>query len=471
MEVRVPQLAEGVEVGTVVSVLVKEGETVKKNQVLLELETNKAVATIPAPEAGSIAKISVKEGDEVPVGGLLMMLSQNGAAVAAPAPSAAAPAARAAVAVAAPTITPAPSAAQVPAVSAQSGVYHYESKSGLTPPASPTIRKVASDIGIDLTRVKGSESGGRIVMADLKAYLNFLQARAFSSAADANVSASAPAAKTAQPSIDFSKWGPVSRKKMTPLRKAISAQMLASWSVTPRVTQFDDVTVDHVMTVRKTLVDEYKAKGASLTITPFILKAVVATLKKHPVFNTSMDEAAGEVVYKEYFNIGIAVDTEQGLIVPVLKNVDQKSILELAIELADLAQRTRDRKVSSEDLQGATFTISNQGMIGGTHFTPIINKPEVAILGIGRGGPKPVVEGNKIVIQNRMPIALSYDHRVIDGGSAARFVVDFAEALNQFSASDLRLAASKKAVSGAKLAGSPAAAGKPINNKKKKGKK
>jgi len=471
MEVRVPQLAEGVEVGTVVSVLVKEGEAVKKNQVLLELETNKAVATIPSPEAGNISKISVKEGDEVPVGALLMMLSQNGAAASAPAPEA--PAARSAAVPAASSAPAQTSAATPVAAAAQSGVYHYESKAGIAPPASPTVRKIAADVGIDLARVKGSESGGRIVMADLKAYLNFLQARAFSGAAEPSASAAAPAAKAAQPAIDFSKWGSVSRKKMTPLRKAISTQMLASWSVTPRVTQFDDVTVDHVMAVRKTLVDEYKAKGASLTITPFILKAVVATLKKHPVFNSSMDEAAGEIVYKDYFNIGIAVDTEQGLIVPVIKTVDQKSILELSIELAELAQRTRDRKVGVEDLQGATFTISNQGMIGGTHFTPIINKPEVAILGIGRGGPKPVVDGNKIVIQNRMPIALSYDHRVIDGGSAARFVVDFAEALNQFSVSDLRLGALHKAGGQAskKIADKPAlkTAGKPA--KKKKGKK
>lgn len=457
MEVRVPQLAEGVEVGTVVSVLVKEGEAVKKNQVLLELETNKAVATIPSPEAGSISKITVKEGDEVPVGALLMMLSQNGAASVPSAPAAETPSPRSTVTASAP-ISPAqsPAPASAPAPAAQSGVYHYESKAGVNPPASPTIRKIAADVGIDLARVKGSESGGRIVMADLKAYLNFLQARAFSAAPESGVSA-APAAKTAQPSIDFAKWGPVTRKKMTPLRKAISTQMLASWSMTPRVTQFDDVTVDQVMAVRKALVEDYKKKGASLTITPFILKAVVATLKKHPIFNSSMDEAAGEIVTKDYFNIGIAVDTEQGLIVPVIKNVDQKSIYDLAVELADLAQRTRDRKVSAEDLQGATFTISNQGMIGGTHFTPIINKPEVAILGIGRGGPKPVVDGKKIVIQNKMPIALSYDHRVIDGGSAARFVVDFAEALNQFSVSDLRIGAGKQA------------AAKP--SKKKKGKK
>lgn len=463
MEVRVPQLAEGVQAGTVVAVLVKEGDAVKKDQVLIELETNKAVATIPSPGEGSIAKIAVKEGDEVPVGGLIAVLSANGAAApAAPAAAPAAPAAQPAPA-AAPVQTPAQAPAQqasAPA-QAQAGTYQYISSTGFAPPASPTVRKVASDLGIDLGRIKGSESGGRITLGDVKSYIHFLQAKAFSGSAETSAAAPAAAAagKPAAPSVDFSKWGTVSRKKMTPLRKAISAQMQASWGHTPRVTQFDEVAVDQVMAVRKSLVEDYKKKGASLTITPFILKAVVETLKKHPIFNTSMDEAAGEIVYKEYYNLGIAVDTEQGLIVPVIKNVDKKSFLELSVELAELAQKTRDRKVSSEDLQGATFTISNQGMIGGTHFTPIINKPEVAILGIGRGGPKPVVDGKKIVIQNRMPIALSYDHRVIDGGSAARFVVDFAEALNQFKESDLRLG------SGAKKAASP----KPA--KKKKGKK
>ncbi len=450
MEVRVPQLAEGVEAGTVVAVLVKEGESVKKDQILIELETNKAVATIPSPGAGSISKIAVKEGDEVPVGGLIAVLSQNGTA--SPAVPASAPQAAPQHASAVQMLAPAP---------AQAGPYQYVSKTGFAPPASPTVRKVAADLGIDLGRVKGSESGGRIAMADLKGYINFLQASAFSGAKE-SAAPSVSSAKAAAPSVDFSKWGPVTRKKITPLRKAISAQMLASWTHTPRVTQFDEISVDGVMAVRKNFVDEYKKKGASLTITPFILKAVVETLKKHPIFNSSLDEAAGEIVYKEYYNLGIAVDTEQGLIVPVIKNVDKKSFLELSIELAELAQKTRDRKVASEDLQGATFTISNQGMIGGTHFTPIINKPEVAILGIGRGGPKPVVDGKKIVIQNRMPIALSYDHRVLDGGSAARFVVDFAEILNKFSASDLRLGAAQKA----KAVPATQKAGKPAGQKK-----
>ncbi len=442
MEVRVPQLAEGVQSGTVVSLLVKEGDLVKKDQGLIELETNKAVALIPSPNEGRVTRVMVKEGDEVPVGGVLVLLSADGA-VSAALPAIHTPAASQ------PAAAPAPSPAFQAPVSQQAGAYQYESKTGLPPPASPTVRKIAAELGIDLTRIKGSEHGGRIIMGDLKAYIQSLQTRSLSAVPETGQAHAKPAA----PSVDFSKWGPVTRKKMTAMRKTISAQMIASWTTTPRVTQFDEVAITHAMDLRKAFVEEYKKKGASLTITPFILKAVVLTLKKHPIFNASIDEAAGEIVYKDYYHIGIAVDTEQGLMVPVLRNVDQKSIFQLSVELAELAQKARDRKTGIEDLQGATFSISNQGMIGGTHFTPIINKPELAVLGIGRGGPKPVADGKKIIIENRMPIALSYNHCAIDGGSAARFVVDFAEALNQFSASDLQLGAAKKTPAGKKQRG------------------
>ncbi len=436
MEVRVPQLAEGVAAGTVVSVLVKEGDSVKKDQPLLELETNKAVASIASPAEGRVGRIAAKEGDEIPVGGLLLTLtSGTSGAAAAPAQKSAAPSSAVAAA-------PAASVPQtaVPAA-AQTGAYQYVTQSGFPPPASPSLRRMAEDLGIDLGRVKGSEHGGRITAADVKAYIQYLQAVVFSGAAAlgaAGKPGQAPAA-----AIDFSKFGPVTRKKLSKLRKTISEQMMASWTSTPRVTQFDEPAIDAVLTLRKKYAELYKKKGANLTLTPFILKAVVAALKKHPIFNSSMDEAAGEMVYKEYFHIGIAVDTEQGLIVPVIRNVDQKSLFDLSVELAQLAQKTRERKVGMDELQGASFTISNQGSIGGTFFTPIINKPEAAILGIGRGGPQPVVSGKKIIIENRMPVALSYDHRIADGGSAARFIVDFAQALNQFTEADLKLTADK----------------------------
>ncbi|MCB9799364.1 MAG: 2-oxo acid dehydrogenase subunit E2 [Candidatus Omnitrophica bacterium] len=439
MDVRVPQLAEGVTSGTVVSLLVKEGESVKKEQTLLELETNKAVATIPSPGEGTIAKILVSEGDEVAVGSVLMSLSADGAApVEASQPAAAVPSPSAPASIPAPAAAVQQSPVQTTTVQAPV-TYQYQSLAGSPPPASPSIRKMAFQLGIDLMRVKGSENGGRIVLEDVKNYIQFLQAKAFSETGSSAASGTKPA-KT----VDFSKWGEVSRKKMSRLRRTISEQMSDCWRTIPHVTQFDDASLDALMKLRKKYVEDYKKAGASLTVTTFVLKAVVDTLKKHPIFNASIDEATDEVVYKEYYNLGIAVDTDQGLIVPVIRNVDRKNLFELSLELADLAARTRDRKVSMDDLQGASFTISNQGGIGGTHFTPIVNKPEVAILGLGKGGIKPVVKDGKITTGLTMPVALSYDHRLIDGGSAARFMTDFCLALQNFTDADLKLTGSKQ---------------------------
>ena len=207
----------------------------------------------------------------------------------------------------------------------------------------------------------------------------------------------------------------------------------------PRVTQFDEADFTRLNALRKKFAAEYERKGVRLTLTPLVLKALAETLKKHPIFNSSLDEAANEIVIKEYFHIGIAVDTEQGLIVPVLRDVDKKSVLDLSRELEQLAQKARDRKVSGDELKGGTFTISNQGAIGGAHFTPIVNKPEVAILGLGRGAMKPVVRDGKVEVRMMTPLALSYDHRVIDGGTAARFIVDLVKALEEFKDDEVKL--------------------------------
>ena len=215
--------------------------------------------------------------------------------------------------------------------------------------------------------------------------------------------------------------------------------MLENWNAIPHVTQFDDADFTKLNELRKKYAAAYEAKGSKLTLTPLVLKAVAATLKKHPMFNSSLDEVANEIVLKEYIHLGIAVDTDAGLIVPVIRDVDKKSVLELAKELEVLAQKARDRKVSGDDLKGGTFTISNQGAIGGAHFTPIVNKPEVAILGLGRGAMKPVARDGKVEIRMMTPIGLSYDHRVIDGGGAARFTVDLLAALQDFSEDVVKL--------------------------------
>jgi len=233
-------------------------------------------------------------------------------------------------------------------------------------------------------------------------------------------------------SIDFSQWGPVVKKSITPLRQVIARRMLENWNAIPHVTQFDNIDFTKLNELRKKYAAAYEAQGSKLTLTPLVLKGIVEALKKHPIFNSSLDEATNEIVIKEYYHLGIAVDTEQGLIVPVIRDVDKKSVLEIAKELEVLAAKARDRKVTGDELKGGTFTISNQGAIGGAHFTPIVNKPEVAILGLGRGALQPVVREGKVEIRLMTPIGLSYDHRVIDGGSAARFTVDLIAALQDF---------------------------------------
>ena len=435
MDVKLPRLGEGSESGVVVGILVKEGQVVTKGQTILELENEKAVAPIPAPVAGTVAKIRVKEGDRVAVGQVVLSLVVVGETAA---PSAPPPAP-------APVSTPVANTAapETPASdSAASADDSAEPAKSIHPPAAaPSIRLLARQLGIDLTKVRGSENGGRIVLADLRAYIQRLEKLA---TASKSAKPAAPPAAAATPapvveSIDFSKWGPVTKKPLSVLRKVISHRMTENWNTIPHVTQFDNADITALLELRKLHAAAYAAKGAHLTLTGFAIKAVVAALKLHPTFNASIDTATGEVVLKNYFHIGIAVDTDGGLLVPVIRNADQKSLFELSKELQDLATRARDRKIALEEMKGGTFTISNQGGIGGAHFTPIVNKPEVAILGLGRGAWQAVVREKKIEPRMLLPIGLSYDHRLIDGGTAARFTVDLVRAFETFTEADVRL--------------------------------
>jgi pyruvate dehydrogenase E2 component (dihydrolipoamide acetyltransferase) len=297
---------------------------------------------------------------------------------------------------------------------------------------------MARDLGLDLGKVQGTERGGRISLQDIRNYIAWLQQAASAGQGQSGATQEgAPAAKPPAEKIDFAKWGKVERKPMSGLRKVISQRMTESWTSIPHVTQFDEVDVTELTALIKKNAAKYEKKGAKLTLTAFTLKAVANTLQKHPIFNASMDESSQEIVYKEYCHIGLAVDTEHGLIVPVIRDVNKKSLLELSKDVIDLAKKTRDRKIGGDELKGGTFTISNQGGIGGAHFTPIINRPELAILGLGRGSQKPMVIGKKIEPRLMMPICLSYDHRLIDGGSAARFTVDLVQAFQQFTEKDL----------------------------------
>jgi pyruvate dehydrogenase E2 component (dihydrolipoamide acetyltransferase) len=422
MDLKLPKLGEGADSGVVVNILVKEGDSVVKDQTVLELENEKAVASIPATAAGVVTKIYIKSGDRITVGQRILSLEGAGA------PAPAAPVAAAAPKPAA--RKPAAQAAPEPEVEEAAEEPAGEEVSNENVAASPSIRKLARELGINLGKIRGSESGGRIVLGDVRAYIQRLIKAAARPAAPA-ASAAAPAKPVAE-QIDFSQWGPIVKKPVTQLRKVIARRMAESWNTVARVTQFDDLDFTRVGDLRKQYAPDYEKKGVKLTLTPFVLKAVADTLKKHPIFNSSLDEVANEIIIKEYIHLGIAVDTEQGLMVPVIRDVDKKSILDLAKEVEALAAKARDRKISADEMKGGTFTISNQGAIGGGHFTPIINLPEVAILGLGRGALKPVVREGKIEARLLTPVALSYDHRVVDGGSAARFTVDLVKAFENF---------------------------------------
>jgi pyruvate dehydrogenase E2 component (dihydrolipoamide acetyltransferase) len=423
MDVKLPKLGEGADSGVVVGVFVKVGDTIANGHAIMELENEKAVASIPSTGAGVVEKVHVKAGDRIGVGQKIISIADGAApavaaAAAAPAPK---PAAKKVVATAAPV---AEEADDEPAAESADEIVNEN------PSGSPSIRKMARELGIDLHKIAGSESGGRIVAADVRNYIQRL-IKAASRPAPAAKAEAAPA-KPAAVQIDFSQWGPILKKPVTPLRKVIARRMSESWNTVARVTQFDDIDFTKLGELRKKFAADYEKKGVKLTLTPFVLKAVADTLKKHPIFNSSLDEVASEIILKEYIHLGIAVDTDQGLMVPVIRDVDKKSLFDLAKELESLAAKARDRKITADEMKGGTFTISNQGAIGGAHFTPIINLPEVAILGLGRGALKPVVREGKVEIRLLTPVALSYDHRVIDGGSAARFTVDLVKAFENF---------------------------------------
>ncbi len=428
MDVKLPHLGEGADSGTVVNLFVKEGDQVAKDQPILELENEKAVATIPSTGAGTVTKVFVKAGDKISVGAKLVSLTGDGAAPAAAKPAADAPKPKAKAA----APEPEPEAEPEEKVSAEASESVEQSNAAVA--ASPAIRKLARDLGIDLAKVRGSALGGRVTMEDVRAYIQRLQKLA----AQPKATGGAPA-KPAAESIDFSKWGSVTKKPLSPLRQVIARRMTENWNAIPHVTQFDEADITPLLEMRKKYIAAYEKKGVRLTVTTFVLKAVADTLKKHPYLNSSLDEVTQEIILKDYVHLGIAVDTEAGLIVPVLRDADKKDLVQLSKDLEELAKKARDRKVSGEDLRGGSFTISNQGGIGGGHFTPIINKPEVAILGLGKGATKPVVRENKIEPRTILPVALSYDHRVIDGGVAARFIVDLVKAIENFDEKVVRI--------------------------------
>lgn len=314
---------------------------------------------------------------------------------------------------------------------------------GPEPAAAPSVRKIARELGIDLRRVRGSERGGRIVLADIKAYIQRLESMASRGSATGGSGSTGKPAAPAE-SIDFSKWGPVKKQALSSLRQTIAKRMVESSSGIPHVHQFDEAELTRIFELKKKHEAAYEKQKVKLTVTAFILKAVASTLKAHPKFNSSLDEAANEIVTKQYVHLGIAVDTEAGLIVPVLKDADKKTLLQVTQELNELAEKARSRKVTGEELQGSTFTVSNQGGIGGGAFTPIIKKPDAAILGLGKGAMKAVVREGKVEARMMLPLGLSYDHRIIDGADAARFIVELVKQIESFPEETVKLTAKGK---------------------------
>lgn len=437
MDIKLPNLGEGAESGVVVSILVNVGEEISEGQNIIELETGKAVASIPASAAGKVQSIRVQVGDKITPGTVILTLS--GAGASAPAP-AAAPAPPPAPAQTRPAPAPPPEAAEAPeaeAADADALPTVESTEQYFTPPASPTIRKLARELGIDLRRVKGSQHGGRIVMDDLRRYIQgLMRAAEKARSLPAAPAAASPASPRPAPvSIDFAQWGPVTRAPFSPLRQVLARRLVESVHTMPQVTQFDEADITGLLALRQQYAAAYEAKGARLTLTGLAMLALVAVLKKHPIFNSSLDEATQEIVYKNYYHIGIAVDTEAGLLVPVIRDADRKSLLELSLALVEAAQKARERKLAPADMQGGTCTISNQGPLGGGHFTPIVNQPECAILGLGRGALKPVVQPDGTVTpRTLLPLAVSYDHRLADGAQAARFITDLRAFLENFPA-------------------------------------
>lgn len=429
-EFHLPDLGENIEMGTVVSVLVSAGDTVTKEQGVLELETDKATLEVPVSVAGVVQEIHVKEGDEVAVGQLI--LTVEGQAEAAPeqkqkpAPKAE-PQQEPEQKPASPPKSEPESTSQPPPpqeTPTQTRDIPQPSQAGANIPATPKTRRYARELGVNLSQVPGTGPQGLISEEDIKSFTREALSKGMPAAPATNGAALPDVALP-----DFSKWGNIRREKMSGIRKATATHLTSAWLNVPRVTQFDKAYIDELDQLRRRYSEKAQATGGKLTVTAILLKVATAALKAFPKFNASIDMANREIIYKDYYHLGVAVDTEKGLVVPVIRDVDRKNIMQLAVELNEFAEKARDGKLSMDDMQGATFTITNLGGIGGTNFTPIVNAPEVAILGVARGSMEPVYNGETFEPRLSLPLALSYDHRLIDGADAARFLRWMVDAL------------------------------------------
>jgi pyruvate dehydrogenase E2 component (dihydrolipoamide acetyltransferase) len=444
-----PELGENIAGGDVVRVLVSVGDSVKKDQPVLELETDKATIEVPSSVSGTIKEVRIKQGERVKVGQVVLTLD-NGAAAATESAKSAAGDQPKPQPVGAPedgglsqelpgAVTAQPAAAEAkprrgevvdiregartaapaqPLRDAKDKKDVEAEPQGPAAPAAPSVRRLARELGVDIRRVPGSGPAGRISIDDVQAFVREAMA--------GGVPASAPSALP-----DFTKWGEVERKPMSNIRRKTAEHLSHAWNVIPHVTHHDKADITALEALRKQYSPQAEKAGGKLTMTAIALKIVAAALRKFPQFNSSIDVARNEIVYKKSIHVGVAADTERGLLVPVIRDVDRKGIIQLAAELGAASEKARAGKLSLDDMQGAGFTITNLGGIGGTSFTPIVNWPEVAILGISRGAREPVFVDDRFEPRLMLPLSLSYDHRVIDGADAARFLRWVAEAFEQ----------------------------------------
>ena len=437
-EARVPDIGDFTDI-PVIEILVAVGDTVAKDQGLATLESDKATMEVPAPFAGVVRELKVKLGDSVSEGSVVAMIepAEAGEAAAAappvpkpvadplppapappaPAPSAPAPAPAAATAAA-------PMGAGLPPV-------RFEADAVLpdkVPHASPAVRLFARELGVDLSRVAGSARGGRITKEDVQGFVKAAM-QGGASAGGAAVASGGGLQLLPWPKVDFAKFGEIEVRDLSRIKKLSGANLARNWAMIPHVTQHDEADITDLEALRVQLNKEHEKAGVKLTMLAFLMKAVVALLKQYPDFNASLDETSEKLVLKKYFHIGFAADTPNGLVVPVIRDVDRKGVIEIARETSELAKKARDGKLGPADMSGGCFSISSLGGIGGTAFTPIVNAPEVAILGVSKSSIKPVWDGQQFQPKLMLPLSLSYDHRVIDGAAAARFAASLAQLL------------------------------------------
>ena len=469
-EFKIPELGENVASGDVTRVLVNVGDTIARDQPVVELETDKATIEVPSSVAGVVKEIKVKRGDKVKVGAVVLTVDAPDAAADKPAATATAPepapqptpepAPRSQASATAPQASaPAPASAPTPAATGPTRVVPMpvrsapeapaqaaaagkpEGERGPAAPASPAVRRLAREIGVDINVVQGTAPGGRITQEDVKEHAR----RILSSVGAAGASGGSAVARAARALPDFQKWGEIDRQPWSNIRRATAEHLSYAWTTIPHVTQFDKADVGALEELRKQFKERVAKAGGNLTVTAMLVRVLATAVRKFPQFNASIDPERGEIVFKKYVNVGVAVDTDRGLLVPVIRDADTKNIMEIAIELQRMAERAREKKLSLEEMSGGGITISNLGGIGGTYFTPIVNWPEVAILGVSRGTTEPIwrpstrsgrpelAEGKDGHWEPRqmLPLSLSYDHRVIDGADAMRFLRWVVEAIEQ----------------------------------------